>query len=136
MIDTNWMLDDMMNDVRPDFSDISKYDLNGDGQLTVDDCPFEMGSPKAQWWFSNILKPYTQQQVTEEVTEKFGDKQVVGVYKGKALIPGDQNDDLSKQHGALDYVKDRLMVTKGMSPQGAARVAQLIKNPVYMVNIP
>lgn len=132
MIDTQWMLDDILSDVRPDFSDLTRYDLNGDGQLTADDCPFEPGSTKAQLWFSNILKPYIQGQLTEDITAKFSDQQVVGVYKGKALVAGDPDNRL----GSLDYVKDRLVLTRGMSPPGADRIAHLIKNPIYMVDIP
>ncbi len=134
MIDTQWLLDDMMNDIRPDFSDITKYDLNGDGQLTADDCPFETGSAKAQVWFSKILQPYVQSQATHELMQKFQDTDhpVVGVYKGKALVAGEQGENLGK----LDYTIDRLILTKGMSHQGAVRVAQMIKNPIFMVDIP
>ncbi len=132
MIDTQWMLDDIDNDIRPDFSDLSKYDRNGDGELTSDDCPFEPGSGKAQLWFSKVLQPYVKQQVSQEIMEKFPDQTVVGVYKGKALIPGDPDNP----NGKLDYVVDRLKVTKGMSTQGAERVAKLVRNPVFMVDIP
>ena len=134
MMDIEMLVQNMLDDVRPDFSNIEDYDTNGDGTLTADDCPFEPGSSKAQMWFSKVLQPYVQSQVNQELMSKFDDADhpVVGVYKGKALVAGERGEDLGK----LDYTIDRLMITKGVSPSGAARVALLVKNPIYMVDIP
>jgi len=70
-----------------DFTTIDKFDFNGDGEITADDCPFQRGSPEAKLWWNNVLEPYVTSRDLSQYQEQYGDN-VVGEYKGKPLVPG------------------------------------------------
>ena len=102
--------------------DISKYDFNGDSIITAEDCPYSYGSPAAKLWWKNILEPYTQNAVTEDYVEKYGDH-IIGVYKGKPLIPGESGAG----QGDFDYLVDKIRITQGLDYQSATKIAGKIQ---------
>lgn len=102
--------------------DFDKYDLNGDNEINARDCPFVPGSAEAKLWFHNVLQPYVQSQVTPELQAKHGDG-LVGVYKGKPLIPGSAGPG----EGDFRFLVDKIRVTQGLSYSSAVKIAGKVK---------
>jgi hypothetical protein len=106
--------------------DFTELDTNEDGDITMDDCPFEHGSERAKLWWKKVQAPYVKTQVTEDLATKYGDK-VVGVYKGKPLVPG----EAGRGQGDFGYLVDKLQVTRGLTPGAATKIAGKIKWTMY-----
>jgi hypothetical protein len=127
LMDTSWFdnifTGDQEVDVQEHFDDL---DINGDGDLTAADCPFNYGTYKAKMWWDNVMVPYIKSQVTEDMTSQYGDK-VVGSYHGKPLVPG----EMGAGQGDFDYLVDKLQITKGLSLNSAVRIAAKIKLGLY-----
>lgn len=109
--------------------DLAKHDLNGDGVITAQDCPFSPGTLEAKMWVKQVLEPYVQQQITPEMKAQYGDK-VVGAYHGKPLVPGGEGSP-SEPQGDFTYLVDKLMLTQGLSKVSAAKVAGKIRFMKY-----
>lgn len=107
-------------------NDLDRFDLNGDGDLTADDCPFPGGSLEAKLWWKNVLQPYVASQATDAHVAEFGDS-VVGAYQGKPLVPGVAGPG----QGDFQYLVDKLRVTQGLSYSSAAKIAGKIKVMKY-----
>jgi hypothetical protein len=50
--------------------DLDRYDLDGNGEITAEDCPFEFGSAEAKLWWNNIQIPYAKNSITEVLTKE------------------------------------------------------------------
>ena len=94
------------------------FDVNHDGVLDIQDLPFEPGSEGAKLWFNKILVPYTEQSVTPQMREEYGDS-VVGAYQGKPLVPGVAGNG----QGDFDFLAARIHATQGIPMDGAQRIA-------------
>lgn len=100
---------------------LDNLDLNNDGTLDVDDCPFLYGSPEAKLWWKNVMEPYAKSQSDPSWTEQYGDK-VVGGYKGKPLVPGVKGSANNPQ-GDFNFLSDKIRVTQGLSTLSAKKIA-------------
>lgn len=123
----DFIVDALDGDGNVDFkADMDRFDLNGDGEITIRDCPFGYGSPEAKLWWKNIMEPYVEQQITTEQTEQYGDR-VVGAYKGRPLVPG----EAGAGQGDFDFLVDKIQVTKGLSRNSAYNIAGKVKRMLY-----
>jgi hypothetical protein len=87
-------------------------DINGDGVLTVDDCPFPHGTVEAKKWFYESLKPSLANGITPEMKAKYGDK-VTGAYGSEPLVPGVKGSAAEPQ-GDFKLMSDRIRLTQGV----------------------
>ena len=127
MADLSFIADALDGDGNIDFSmDLDRFDFNGDGEITIADCPYEYGSPEAKLWWSNIMVPWVKSQITDVHTEQYGDS-VVGVYQGKPLVPG----EIGPGQGDMQFLIDKIRVTKGLSYNSARNIAGKIKANIY-----
>jgi hypothetical protein len=102
--------------------DFDKYDLNSDGDITADDCPFPPGSAEAKLWWRNIMEPYAKSQLTDELRAEHGNA-VVGVYKGKPLVPSSN----ASGTGDFQFLVDKIRYTHGLSYSSSVKIAGKIK---------
>lgn len=96
---------------------LEDLDLNMDGVIDVQDCPYPYGTQAAKKWFYNYLDPYTKSQITDEMRDQYGDA-ITGVYKGKLLIKGP-----GPNQGDFDYLVDKIRCTQGLALDSARRIA-------------
>jgi len=108
---------------------VGDHDLNGDGLITVEDCPYPHGSPKAKLWWDQVVEPSTRADIPPEVKAKYGDA-CKGIYKGKPLVPG----VAGKGQGDFAYLVDKLRITKGVDLSTATKIAGKIKYKMYGVS--
>lgn len=106
--------------------DIDHWDLDNNGVLDINDCPFGKGTFEARVWTKQVLEPYVQQQITPEMKAQYGDK-VVGAYKGLPLVPGEQGSN----QGDFQYLVDKLQLTQGLSKMSAQKVAAKVRFMKY-----
>lgn len=106
--------------------DLERFDLDGDGQITAADCPYEYGSAESKLWWNNVLVPYVESQITPDMVSKYGDK-VVGSYMGKPLVPG----EAGAGQGDFQFLVDKVRITKGLSWSSAKNIAGAIKAKHY-----
>ncbi len=106
--------------------DISKFDINGDGIITAQDCPYAYGTMEAKMWFAKVLEPATRHAITDEMKVQYGDK-VTGAYYGKPLVPGEQGQG----QGDYSFLVDKLMITQGIDKVSASSIAGKIRNMKY-----
>lgn len=99
-------------------ADLDQFDLNQNGIIDADDCPFPDGSIEAKLWWRNIMEPSVQQNIPQEMIDQYGDS-VVGVYKGKPLVPG----NIGPGQGDMDFLIDKIRVVHGLSYLSAKKVA-------------
>lgn len=126
-MDVSWFDNIFTGDGEVDIhKDFDKFDVDSDGDITIDDCPFRPGSYKAKLWWSNVVEPHIKSQITDEMSQQYGDK-IVGVYNGKILIPG----EAGKGQGDFEFLKDKLQVTQGLTETSATRIAAKIKWGLY-----
>lgn len=97
---------------------LDNLDLNNDGTLDADDCPFLYGSTESKLWWKNIMEPYAKSQSDPSWTEQYGDK-VAGGYKGKPLVPG----EAGKNQADYDFLVDKIRITQGLSTLSAKKIA-------------
>jgi hypothetical protein len=127
LMSLEFIADALDSEGTPDFkNDLDRYDLNSDGEITADDNPFMPGSPEAKLWWRNILEPYAQSQITPELQDQYGDR-IVGVYKGKPLVPG----EAGAGQGDFAFLVDKIRVTKGLEYLSAVKIAGKIKALKY-----
>ena len=93
-------------------------DINGDGNITVEDCPFEPGTQDAKTWWADNVDAKLAENITPEMKAQYGDR-VVGAFNGKPLVPGERSLD----HGDSWYMSTKLKVTEGLSAAAAKKVA-------------
>lgn len=106
--------------------DLNKFDMDGDGDLDADDCPFQYGSPEAKLWWKNILEPNVESQVTPELKAKYGDD-LVGMYHGKPLIPGVAGPG----QGDFNFLVDKIRITQGLDFVSATKIAGKVNFAKY-----
>lgn len=106
--------------------DHDKFDLDGDGDIDADDCPFPDGSAEAKLWWRNVMEPSAKHSIPDEFRAKYGDS-VVGVYKGKPLVPGQAGPG----QGDFQFLVDKIRTTQGLSYQSAVKIAGKIKFNMY-----
>jgi len=126
MMPLDFIADALNGDGNVDEIDMDRFDLDGDGSITANDCPFPGGSAEAKLWFRNILEPSVTQDIPDEFTEKYGDK-VVGVYKGKPLVPGEAGPG----QGDFQFLVDKIKITQGLSHASAVKIAAKVKFSLY-----
>jgi len=126
MIDLTFIADALDGDGNAEDVDMDRFDLDGDGQITANDCPFPAGSAEAKLWFRNILEPSITQNIPQEFTDKYGDS-VVGVYKGKPLVPGEAGSG----QGDFQFLVDKIKITQGLSHMSAVKIAGKVKFMMY-----
>lgn len=107
-------------------TEMEKFDLTGDGRIDASDCPFPGGSVEAKLWWRNILEPSITQDIPDELTEKYGDR-IVGVYKGKPLVPGEAGPG----QGDFQLLIDKIKITQGLSHTSAVKIAAKVKHMMY-----
>jgi hypothetical protein len=107
---------------------ISKFDVDGDRELTIEDAP-PHGSVEAKIWWKKVMEPYCRSQITPEMKQIFGDK-VIGAYQGKALVPGEPGSDARPQND-FGFLVDKLRVTQGLDLFSAQKVAGKINQMKY-----
>lgn len=122
----DFIADALDGDGSIDTADMDRFDLNHDGIITGADCPFPMGSPEAKLWWKNVLEPSLTNNISPEMKAKYGDK-IVGVYEGKALVPGVSGVD----QGDFRFLVDKLQVTQGLSYGSAVKIAAKVKHMLY-----
>jgi len=123
----DFIADSLSSDGNIDFkTDFENFDLNGDGDISADDCPFPGGTAEAKLWWRNIMEPWVQSQIGTEHTEQYGDS-VVGVYKGKPLVPG----EAGAGQGDFQFLVDKIRVTEGLSYSSAVKIAGKVKAVRY-----
>jgi len=105
-----------------DLDDLSRFDINHDGIIDGNDCPFLHGSPEAKLWWKNIIEPSILKDIPEDMQAKYGDK-LVGMYKGRALVPG----EAGAGQGDFSYLVDKIKITQGLSHASATKVAAKVK---------
>lgn len=110
----------------PDYKEIfAQVDSNHDGQITVEDCPFQAGSPDAIMWIKKILVPATHSsQAIDHLDPAWkvfhGDK-ITGAYKDSPLVPGAHSGD-----GDYEFLVDKLIL-QGATPDIANLIAGKVK---------
>ena len=104
--------------------------LNTEG-LTVDSCPYPMGSKQAKTWFNDVLKPTLQSNITPEMKAKHGD-QVTGAYAGKPLVPGVKGSEADPQ-ADFDLMSDRIRLENGVDQIAADKIAAKLVYAKYGV---
>ena len=107
-------------------NDADKFDLNGDGDIDASDCPFPGGSTEAKLWWRNIMEPWVQSKIGPEHVEQYGDS-VVGVYKGKPLVPGEAGPG----QGDFKFLVDKIRTIEGLSYNSAVKIAGKVKFRMY-----
>lgn len=121
-IPLDFIADALNGDGNIDFDvDFDKFDLNSDGVLSCEDCPFIPGSTEAKLWWRNVMEPYVHSRLEPSWTEHYGDS-VVGGYKGKPLVPGIKGSSEYPQ-GDFDFLKDKIKITQGLSEVSARKIA-------------
>ena len=129
MMSLDFLADALDGDANIDFSiDLDKYDLDGDGEITAEDCPFPPGGAEAKLWWQNVLEPYVKSTITDDMRSEYGD-QVIGAYKGKALVPGQSGPG----QGDFQFLVDKIKLTHGLSHFSAVKIAGKIKYLKYGV---
>ena len=103
-------------------ADIDRFDMDGDGDIDADDCPFSYGSAEAKLWWKNILESAVQSKVTPDLITQHGDN-IVGVYHGKPLIPG----EAGKGQGDFEFLVDKIRITQGLDHVSASKIAGKIR---------
>ena len=127
LIDVSWFDNIFTGDQDVDINGhFDQLDINGDGDLTAADCPYQYGTYKARMWWNNIIEPYAKSQINDDMVNHYGDK-VVGVYNGKPLVPGEAGPG----QGDFDFMVDKLQVTRGLSINSAVRIAAKAKLGLY-----
>jgi hypothetical protein len=127
MMSLDFIADSLDGDGNIDFkTDMDRFDLNNDGEITADDCPFPPGSAEAKLWWRNIMVPYAQQSITAEHVEQYGDS-VVGAYKGKPLVPGQSGAG----QGDFQFLVDKIRITQGLSYHSSVKIAGKVQNMRY-----
>ena len=122
-----FIADSLDGDGRVDFdNDMERFDFNGDGEITINDCPYDYGSAEAKLWWRNVLEPFAQSNISSEHTEQYGDR-VVGAYKGKPLVPG----EAGAGQGDFQFLVDKIRVTQGMDYGSATKIAGKVKSLMY-----
>lgn len=104
-------------------------DVNHDGQVDFADlkaAKIKPGSPEAREWWERVEKHATNTRIPAEVKAKYGSK-VIGMYKGKPLVPG----EAGKGQGDFEFMVDKLKATRGMSDESARNVAGKIRWKLY-----
>jgi hypothetical protein len=101
---------------------LSAIDTNGDEQLDYHDCPHPGGSAEAKNWFNTVMSPYVKAQATPEMKALHGEK-CVAMFNGKPIIAGAPTVD----GGDYDYTIQKLILTKGMTPETATAFAAKVK---------
>ena len=122
----DFIADALDGDGNVDQGNIDRFDLNHDGQITAADNPFPNGSAEAKLWWKNVIDPHTHANISPELKAKYGEK-IVGVYAGKALVPG----EAGANQGDFQYLVDKLQVTQGLSYGSAMKIAAKIKHMLY-----
>ena len=102
------------------------FDINHDGLIDAHDCPFPAGSMKAKLWWKEVMEPVAHAQATKAMKAQYGDS-VTGAYQDKPLVPG----EAGAGQGDFQYLVDKLVVTRGLSPLAATKVAAKIKWNMY-----
>ena len=110
-MDISFLTDALDGDGSEPF-DIKKFDMNKDGFLDANDCPFPHGSPEAKLWFKNILEPHVKGTME---------------YMGKPLVPGEAGPG----QGDFDYLVAKIQITQGLSYFSAAKIAGKVKAMMY-----
>ena len=128
MISLDFIADALDGDGDFDDIDMDKFDLDGDGQITANDCPFVPGSAEAKLWFRNIMEPSVTHNITPEMQAKYGD-QVIGAYKGKPLVPSEMGSD----QGDFQFLVDKIKIIHGLNYSSAMKIASKVKFMKYGV---
>jgi hypothetical protein len=102
------------------------FDINHDGQISAEDCPFEHGTTDAQVWWAKVMVPATKSYVTTAMKKQYGEH-VVGGYKGGALVPG----EIGPGQKDFQFLIDKIQVTQGLDTDSATRIALAVKNAKY-----
>ena len=104
------------------YSLTSSFDLNQDGFIDINDCPYQFGTAMAKLWFHTVLIPSVKASITPEMKAKSGDD-AVGVYQGKAIVPL----KLGKSLGDMRLLIDRFQICDGFSKFKAEALATKVK---------
>jgi len=97
-------------------------DRDGNGTLDYQDCPHQPGSIEAKNWFNTVMSPYVKAQATPEMKAKYGEK-CVAMFNGKPIVAGAPTTD----GGDYEYTIQKLILTKGMTPETATAFAAKVK---------
>ncbi len=106
---------------------LETVDLNADGVVDINDCPYPLGTPSAKKWFYQVLDPWVRSTPpTKEAHDMYGDS-VTGMYQGKPLVPGVAGPGQAD----FKYMVDKIRITQGLSYEAASKIAGKVKAAKY-----
>lgn len=97
------------------------------------DQPFDPGSPEAQKAWAQIDADAHSPDAVAQAKAISGNEKAIGMYNGKPLIPGHQGT-AEHPEGDADFLRDKLIYTKGLDPAVAGKVVGAIRYKLYGVN--